>query len=171
VRRATAIPSIPAASYHGSGSASRRLPLALALLVALATGGCGSMSSLSSLIPGFQEDMAAIAPQDTTGSLALRDRARTMDMTKADWTVAQAALREALGRKEDGTSLEWQNPITRSRGTVSPMAAAFVEGGFHCRNFLVSHRRSDQENWYEGTACRTHRGQWDVQKTRPVQKS
>jgi surface antigen len=145
--------------------------LALAAMVlVLAAGGCSSMSSLSSLIPGFQEDMAALSPA-TTGSLALRDRTSGMEMTKADWTMAAAALREALGRKEDGASVEWQNPTTLSRGTASPIAAAFVEKGFQCRNFLVSHRRADQENWYEGMACRTHRGQWDVQKTRPVQKS
>lgn len=128
------------------------------------------MSSLSSLIPGFQEDMAAVSPA-TTGSLALRDRAGALEMTRVDWTMAAVALREALARKEDGASVEWQNPTTHSRGTVSPITAAFLEKGFQCRNFLVSHRRSDQENWYEGTACRTHRGEWDVQKTRPVQRS
>ena len=141
-----------------------------AMVLALAAGGCSSMSSLSSLIPGFQEDMAALSPA-TTGSLALRDRAAGLEMTKADWTMAAAALREALGRKEDGASVAWHNPTTVSGGTVSPIAAAFLQDGFHCRNFLVSHRRSDQESWYEGTACRTHRGQWDVHKTRPVQKS
>ena len=140
------------------------------MVLALAAGGCSS-SSLSSLIPGFQEDMATLAPRDTTGSLALRDRAAGLEMTKADWTMAQAALRDALGRREDGASIEWQNPTTLSRGTVSPITAAFLQDGFQCRNFLVSHRRSDQESWYEGTACRMHRGQWDVQKTRPVQKS
>jgi len=146
--------------------------LALAATVlALAASGCSSSFPLSSMIPGFQEDMAALSPPATTGSLALRDRAPGVEMTKADWTMAQAALREALGRKEDGASVEWQNPTTLSRGTVSPITAAFVQDGFHCRNFLVSQRRSDQESWYEGTACRTHRGQWDVQKTRPVQKS
>jgi len=140
------------------------------MLLALTAGGCSSSFPLSSMLPGFQEDVAALSPA-TTGSLALRDRAPGPEMTNADWTMATAALREALARKEDGASIEWQNPTTLSRGTVSPITAAFMEDGFVCRNFLVSQRRSEQETWYEGTACRMHRGQWDVQKTRPVQKS
>jgi surface antigen len=140
------------------------------LIAGLATGGCSMSFPLSSLIPGMQAEKPA-DKDDITGSLSMQHPAASREMTNADWTVAMAALREALGRKEDGASIPWQNPTTSSRGTVSPVSAAFVQDGFNCRNFMVSHFKTERENWYEGTACRTHRGQWDIQSTRPLQKS
>jgi surface antigen len=125
---------------------------------------------LASFLPGAQETKTALQGDTTevTGSVGL---SAPEGMTQPDWTLAHAALREALGRKEDGASIQWENPTTRSRGTVSPVSAAFLQDGFHCRNFLVSHLQSERENWYEGTACRTHRGAWDIHSTRPLRKS
>lgn len=162
----------PGPSYHGSGYARPfRGSAFLTLLIAgLASGGCSMSFPLSSLIPGMQAEKPA-DKDEITGSLSMQHPAASREMTNTDWTVAMAALREALARKEDGASMPWQNPTTSSRGTVSPVSAAFVQDGFNCRNFMVSHFKSERENWYEGTACRTHRGQWDVQSTRPLQKS
>ena len=81
------------------------------------------------------------------------------------------ALREALGKQEEGSSIPWQNPATGSRGTVTPVASAFVKDGFACRNFLASHVGAGHEHWFEGTACRVHRGEWDIRSTRPLDKS
>jgi surface antigen len=92
-------------------------------------------------------------------------------MTKADWTFATASLREALTKNEDGASIPWQNPTTGARGTVTPVAAAFVQDGFACRNFIASHLGGGREGWFEGTACRVHRGEWEVRTARPLQKS
>ncbi len=162
----------PGPSYHGSGCARpfRGSGLLILLIAGLATGGCSTSFPLSSLIPGMQAEKTA-DKDEITGTLSMQHPAAGREMTNADWIVAMAALREALARKEDGASIPWQNPTTSSRGTVSPVSAAFVQDGFNCRNFMVSHFKSERENWYEGTACRTHRGQWDVQSTRPLQKS
>ena len=162
-------------SYHGSGRARpfRGSRFLILLVAGLVTGGCSTSFPLSSLIPGMQAEKPA-DKDELTGSLSMQQPVagrETTEMTNTDWTAARAALREALARKEDGASIPWQNPTTTSRGTVSPVSAAFVQDGFNCRNFMVSHFKSERENWYEGTACRTHRGQWDVQSTRPLQKS
>jgi surface antigen len=144
----------------------------MAAALALAAAGCSSSMPLGSILPGISDERLAEADtEEPTGALSLRERKVSAEMTGADWIMAKAALGEALDRKEDGPALEWQNPITASRGTVSPITAAFEQDGFHCRNFLVSHRRSGRETWHEGTACRTHRGKWDVQSTRPIQRS
>ena len=162
----------PSPLYHGSGFARpfRGSGFLILLVAGLATGGCSTSFPLSSLIPGMQAEKLA-DKDEITGSLSMQHPAAGREMTNADWTVAMASLREALARKEDGASISWQNPTTSSRGTVSPVSAAFVQDGFNCRNFMVSHFKTERENWYEGTACRTHRGQWDVQSTRPLQKS
>lgn len=156
--------------YHGSSAFG---PLALALIT-VALGGCSS-----SLPAMFGDDKpAAVArsenvrpdPKDVTGSLAMANGAK-VPMSPVDWTIAKSALRETLGRTEAGASQPWENPTTGSRGTVTPVAAIYEKDGFPCRNFILSNVHDNKESWYEGTACRIHRGQWDVTSSRPLQKS
>jgi surface antigen len=158
-------------SYHGSG-ARRAWPLSAALLLALGLGGCSSSISISSLLPASNEEKAA--KTELTGTLPLQPASLAIAepaMTQTDWTLAKTALREALNRREDGASIPWENPINGARGTVTPIAAAYERDGFACRNFLASHVRQSRESWFEGTACRMHRGEWDIQSSRPLQKS
>ena len=173
-------------AYHGT--AVLRVPqniLALALAVAMA--GC-SMSfpsllgekdgdqSPPSAGPAFNSgaEKAGKADGDITGSLPLQPAAAASAkgaMSPIDWAIAKSALREVLGRGEAGSSQPWENPTTGTRGTVTPVAAIYEKDGFPCRNFIVSGVRDGRESWYEGTACRIHRGNWDVMTTRPLQKS
>lgn len=132
---------------------------------------------ISSLLPGAEEKVLASTEADRseiTGSLPLQSPAAgkgSGGMTPVDWSLATTALREALNRNDDAASMPWQNPTSGARGTVTPIAAAYVQDGFPCRNFLTSHVHEGRETWFEGTACRVHRGQWDVRSTRPLQKS
>lgn len=154
-------------------------PLAAGLL-ALSLGGCSMQ--LSSLLPGGVSDapkpqgpsvIAAAEPQ-TTGSipLAMANAGDVpMGMNPIDWPLARAALKEALSRTDDGPSVPWENPASGARGTVTPIASAFDRDGFACRNFLASHVRDGQESWLEGTACRVHRGEWDVKSVKEIRKS
>jgi surface antigen len=111
---------------------------------------------------------------DITGSLSLQPAATASAkgaLSPIDWAIAKSALREVLGRGEAGSSQPWENPTTGARGTVTPVAAIYEKDGFPCRNFIVGGVRDGRESWYEGTACRIHRGNWDVMTTRPLQKS
>jgi hypothetical protein len=152
------------------------MAITAAALLAAETAGCSMSMQLESLFAG--KDEAKIAdkgdPRDVTGSLPLQPaRSGEADgvMSGADWMFATAALREAMGNNEDGTSAPWQNPTTGARGTVTPVAAAYVQDGHACRNFLASHVGAGREAWFEGTACRRQRGEWAVRTTRPLQKS
>ena len=161
-------------SYHGSGARGAWRCLCVALLLALAAGGCSSSISLSSLLPASGEEKAAKESREATGTLPLQPASLALAepaMTQTDWTLARTALREALQRREDGASMPWENPMNGARGTVTPIAAAYERDGFACRNFLASHVRQGRESWFEGTACRMHRGEWDIQSSRPLQKS
>jgi surface antigen len=143
---------------------------ALALLFGLAAGGCSMSFPLSSIFGGDDSPKSG----EVTGSLALQPVGHSVAqpaMSQTDWTLARNALREALNRNEDGASIPWENPMTRARGTVTPIAAAYEKDGFPCRNFIASHMREGRETWFEGTACRIHRGDWDIQSSRPLQKS
>ena len=157
--------------YHGS----RAFYFLAASFAGIVLSGCSS--SLPSLL-GDNDKPAQVArsenvkpdPKDVTGSLALAGGARTT-MSPLDWNIAQQALRETLGRAEAGASQPWENPTSGARGTVTPVAAIYDKDGFPCRNFILSQVRDTKESWFEGTACRIHRGQWDVTTTRPLQKS
>ena len=143
-------------------------------LLALAASGCSS--SLPSLL-GDNDKPTQVARSENvksdptvTGSLSLANGAKAQ-MSPLDWNIAKSALRDTLGRAEAGASQPWENPTSGSRGTVTPVASIYEKNGFPCRNFIVSHVHDSKESWYEGTACRIHRGQWDVTTTRPLQKS
>jgi surface antigen len=175
-------------AYHGSAvfGAPRNI-LALALAVAMA--GCSmSFPSLLGEKDGDKSppsastgaafdsgaDKAGKADSDITGSLPLQPAAAASAkgaLSPIDWAIAKSALREVLGRGEAGASQPWENPTTGARGTVTPVAAIYEKDGFPCRNFIVGGVRDGRESWYEGTACRIHRGNWDVMTTRPLQKS
>jgi surface antigen len=156
--------------YHGS----RAFHAFAALIVATAVSGCSS--SLPSLFGEEKSPQVARSenvtadPKDVTGSLALASGAKN-SMSPVDWNIAKSALRDCLGRADAGASQPWENPTSGARGTVTPVAAIYEKNGFACRNFIVSHVRDSKESWFEGTACRVHRGQWDVTSSRPLQKS
>lgn len=173
-------------SYHGTAQARISLrwlvpaPL-VALLLSFFLGGCSIQ--LSSLLPGGVSDQGPTqgptvvrqqnADVNTTGSIPLQMTSTEMPagMSQTDWPHAQGALKEALSRTQDGPSVAWNNPTTGARGTVTPIASAFEQNGFPCRNFLASHVMNGIETWSEGTACRVHRGEWEVKNVKPVKKT
>jgi surface antigen len=111
---------------------------------------------------------------DITGSLAMQSKKSEKasgGINPVDWKLTTAALHEALGQKDEGASIPWQNPDTGSHGTVTPVASAYIKEGFACRNFIASHIGDGRESWIEGTACRIHRGEWEIRTARPLQKS
>lgn len=160
--------------YHGSGGAACFLKASLFLTGAFLIGGCGMTMQLDSLLPD-KSRIASADRSEITGSISrssAKAREREQDMMSvADWSLAGAALREALKGKEENASVPWHNPETGSGGTVTLVAAAYNQDGFPCRNFIASNVREGKEAWFSGIACRVHRGEWDIRSTRPLQKS
>lgn len=172
-------------SYHGKTRARLSVaslfsaPIA-AGLIAMFLGGCSMQ--LSSLLPGGVSDTGPTAGptvirttnDDVTGSIPLQmasSRDIPMGMSAIDWPHAQAALKEALARTDEGPSVPWRNPASGAHGTVTPIAAAFTQDGLPCRNFIASHVRDGVETWSEGLACRVNATTWDVKNVKPLKKS
>jgi surface antigen len=169
--------------YHGKTGA--RLSVAslfsapvAAGLIAMFLGGCSMQ--LSSLLPGGVSDTGptvirhAASSDENTGSIPLQmasTRDIPMGMSPIDWPHAQAALKEALTRTDEGPSVPWDNPASGARGTVTPIAAAFTKDGLPCRNFIASHVKDGIESWSEGLACRVSAGMWEVKTVKPLKKS
>ena len=166
-RRASRLPS-----YSGTALASLRS--IAALLLALSASGCAVTGQLGSLFGSESKDKAlAEADQDATGSVA---SPRTVAMrpttsTDTDLVFARMAIVDVLQRGSKNVSAPWENPGSGARGTVTPIATAYTRDGTTCHDFLASYVRQGSESWWQGEACREHRGKWEVKTLKPWTRS
>jgi len=112
---------------------------------------------------------------ETTGSIgaiaAAPERKSAGDLPpEADLVYARAAASEVLRRGEKDASLPWENPQTGARGTVTPIASAYEQGGRTCRDFLASYVVGPAQAWLQGEACKQKEG-WQVRSLKPWKKS
>ena len=110
---------------------------------------------------------------DQTASLkpALAPAAAEAGPSENDLAYAKAAAIAVLGRPDKDASEAWINPTTGARGTVRPIADAYTQDGFLCRDFLASYIHDGAESWLQGDGCRIHQGKWTVRKLRPLKRS
>jgi surface antigen len=146
--------------------ALRRLPVAgVALALACPSAGCSFSYQLDSMF-SKNEDKTEQATQ--VRATAAKPG---QDMAEADLAIARAAASEVLARGGKDASMPWENPQTGARGTVTPIAAAYNQDGFLCRDFLASYVRNGTESWMQGEACRQHQGRWEVRNLKPWQRT
>jgi len=156
--------------YNGSGPASLcRVPaagLAVCAVLALALGGC----SLSSQ---FDSVFASASSSDTTGSITPPPGAKQAEglPPAADLAYTKAAVKAVLAQGHKDASQPWENPSTGARGTVTPIASAYNEGGQTCHDFLASYVSGTSEAWLQGAACKQTRGAWEVRTMKPWKRS
>jgi hypothetical protein len=145
------------------GGARHRAAIAAAIILGLATGGC------SYKLGGFfgKDD-----PEQTSALKPIAAPAPALALpADADLALTKAAVHDLLSRGAQDTSVPWENPRTGARGTVTPIAAAYTQDGFTCRDFLASYVREGVESWLQGEACRIHKGRWEVKSIRPLKKA
>lgn len=142
-----------------------------ALALALMSGGCSLSYQLDSLV-GKNEDKSEI-----TGSISPAGNKATGATPAAveggmesDLIYARAVVSEVLSRDGKDASAPWTNPQTGARGTVTPLATAYDQDGFVCRDFLASYVRQGSEAWLQGEACNMQ-GHWQVRIMRPWKRS
>jgi len=164
-------PSFRQAPYNGTPAASlwrraarRLISATAATAIAFASGGCSFSYKLDSLL-GNEEK-----PATGTVSPAQPAQAQAASPPDADLELAKAAARDVLARGRDD-SVPWENPKTGARGTVTPLASAYTQDGFVCRDFLASYVRKGTESWLQGEACRVHHGRWEVRAMKPWKRS
>jgi surface antigen len=164
--------SVPASAarrvrYIGTARSSiwrRLLPIAT-LMVALPAGACSYQ--LGSLM-GDKADKTA-DKAEATGSVSAAKTAAAALPNDNDLELARAAAAQALAT--DGKSVPWENPRTGARGTITPIANAYTQDGFLCRDFLASYVHDGAESWLQGEGCRVHHGKWEVRVLRPWKKT
>jgi surface antigen len=154
--------------YNGTARASiwrRLLPIAT-LLLALPSGACSyQLGSLTGHDSAKTEK--TVDRSEVTGSVSSTPVAAAAN--DGDLEYARAAAAQALAT--DGKSVPWENPHTGARGTITPIANAYAQDGFVCRDFLASYVRQGAESWLQGEGCRVHHGKWEVRVMRPWKKT
>jgi hypothetical protein len=108
----------------------------------------------------------------TTGSITPRPLTKTVEALppEHDLAYAKAAASEVLRRGEKDASLDWENPASGARGTVTPIASAYTQDGQTCRDFLASYVKEAVQSWMQGEACQD-RGAWQVRSLKPWKRS
>ena len=162
--------------YNGTTRPSlwwRLLPIA-GLMLALPSGACSFSYQLGSLFG--TEDKKADVTSSTSSSMVQTAptapiAANLEGATENDLAFARAAASEALSRDGKTASVPWENPRTGARGTVTPLASAYTQDGFTCRDFLASYVRQGAESWLQGEGCRIHHGKWEIRAMRPWKKT
>src|ERR1043165_789222 len=145
----------------------RAQAIALAIALGAATSGCSY--KLDSFF-GKDEKAEQTASMRPTPAPAPAQTAAASP-SEHDLAFAKAAAALVLARPEKDASETWENPGTGARGTVTPIADAYTQDGFTCRDFLASYIRDGAESWLQGDACRIHHGKWTVRKMRPLKRS
>jgi surface antigen len=133
------------------------------LLLALPAGGCSYQ--LGSM---FGQDNVK---SDATGSLRSNAKTAGTTLAESDLAYARAAATQALAIDGKTTSVPWENPQTGARGAITPLATAYTQDGFVCRDFLASFVRQDAVSWLQGEGCRVHEGKWEIRAMRPWKKT
>jgi surface antigen len=138
----------------------RAASLAALLALTLGSGGC----SMSYQLESFFGDST------TTGSIAAAPKTAESLPPEHDLAYAKAAASEVLRRGEKDASLDWENPRTGARGTVTPIASAYSQDGQTCRDFLASYVSDRVQSWMQGEACQD-KGAWQVRTLKPWKRS
>ncbi len=142
-----------------------RPSLAAIVLLGLASGGCSMSHRLGSIFGSDGVDAKA----EATGSIAAKPTSGLPP--EEDLAFARTAITEVLTGNRKDVSAPWENPSTGARGSVTPIASAYIEDGHTCRDFLASYVRSGSETWMRGEACRANAGKWEVKTLRPWKRS
>ena len=150
------------------GPVARRLTAVTALVaLGLSAGGCSyRLGGLTGRDAEKLELTSSVKP-----SRAAQSAAPGHVPSESDLALTKAAVNDVFSRGQQDTSMPWENPRTGARGTVTPIASAYVQGGFTCRDFLASYVREGSESWLQGEACRVHQGKWEVKTLRPQQRT
>ena len=147
----------------------RAKAIALALTLGAATGGCSLSYKLDSFM-GKESDKPG-QPASARPAAAQKPSPSAAAAAETDLAYARAAAAQVLARSEKDASQPWENPGTGARGTVTPLADAYTQDGFQCRDFLASYIREGAESWLQGDACRIHQGKWTVRTLRPLKRT
>jgi surface antigen len=79
--------------------------------------------------------------------------------TDKDWDLAKNAAREALNNTKDGQTVEWQNPASDNRGSLTPVSTT-IKDGRTCRDLAIKNYANKLEGGGTYEFCQKPDGKW-----------
>jgi len=120
---------------------------------------------------GKDSDKPQLTTQSVPGPHASSPGTDSVMPPESDLAYARQAAALVVTRSDKGASVPWSNPGSGARGTVTPLADAYTQGGVQCRDFLASYIHDGSESWLQGDACRAAQGKWTVRTLRSLKRS
>ncbi len=110
---------------------------------------------------------------DPTGSIAatvLRPAdspALPASLSEEDRRRVLGALAIALDPQGNGAAVQWDNPVTKAHGKVTPIGYAYPSKDLICRKFSAIFETVLGAQKENGAACRDKDAQWTLSELRP----
>ena len=92
-------------------------------------------------------------------------------MDPEDWRRAGAALAVALDPQGNGARVQWDNPLSRSKGSFVQAGKPYPSDAVVCRPFLADLTLKSGDHALAGSACVDKSGVWTVLSSRPRKKN
>jgi surface antigen len=145
------------------GSTWKRHSFACAavLIAASSVGGCSTTIPLPSFIATDNE---------ATGSIPRVVSPLSASLDEEDWRRAKGALAVALDPQGDGAAVNWDNPKSGAKGSVTPVGDAYAKEERVCRAFVADIGGEAPAKSVTGTGCRDKGGEWAVSDVKPWKK-
>jgi hypothetical protein len=135
-----------------AGKSSRRAASTAILLAAgLTLAGCGG--------GGFSLSKAEDPSSLTTASVPAAPASDTQ--MASDQSIIRNAVSAADLQSVGQGGVSWTNTDTGSRGAISSISE-YAESGATCRKFVVSRESYNGVSLYDGDACLTNEGAWQL---------
>lgn len=116
---------------------------------------------LGSQFGGGEGKLVATGVGALAGALIGGQVGKSMDET--DRQLAAKSSREALEFSPAGRSVEWRNPDSGNRGTITPTKTVRTEQGY-CREYVQEIIVGGDKQKAFGRACRKPDGNWEIVK-------
>lgn len=104
--------------------------------------------------------IAATAVGTLLGAWTGREIGKSLD--NADRAAMQRTTHKALESTPSSETIEWRNPDSGHRGTVTPEPAYKDESGRYCREYQQTVTIGMRTERAYGTACRQPDGSWQI---------
>lgn len=106
-------------------------------------------------------------PEDVTGSIRERPTTLSRALEPEDWRRASAAMATALDPQGAGDAVNWDNPQSGAKGSVTPVGPAYPKDAKICRAFRAEVGTKDQSEHLQGAACREKTAEWTLIEVKP----
>jgi surface antigen len=83
-------------------------------------------------------------------------------LDEEDRRRALGALAIALDPQGNGTSVRWDNPVSKAHGQVTPVGFAYPSKDLICRDFSAQFDTRSGAQAGRGAACRDKSAQWTI---------